>query len=106
MKGRRDPGSLEDGRRGMEGGRPDPRMFVGAAGVPNTELVHELSSGHSSPVSNSAPFSFFSFVPQPGRQAAERNHCSHFADGGMESLDSDLTVGRHPVASLAKDRGI
>ena len=43
----------------MEGGRPDPRMFVGAAGVPNTELVHELSSGRSSPVSNSAPFSFF-----------------------------------------------
>ena len=32
---------------------------------------------------------FFSFVPQPGRQAAERNHYSHFADGGMESLDSD-----------------
>lgn len=58
-KGRRDPGSLEDGRRGMEGGRPDPRMFVDAAGVPNTELVHELSSGRSSPVSNSAPFSFF-----------------------------------------------
>ena len=65
--------------------------------------MHELSSGVGSPVSNSAPFSF---VPQPGTQAAERNHCSHFADGGMESLDSDLTVGRHPGASLARDHGI
>ena len=43
----------------MEGGRPDPRMSVGAGGVPNTELVHERSSGQGSPVSNSAPFSFF-----------------------------------------------